>query len=85
MNDQDLANQKIWGGGWKHPEPPIEQQFTEIARCLECGGEVWQEFSGDEGWGICNTCGEIEGDTETIYQCSLCLEESEDQECNCYK
>ena len=68
-----------------YEEQRFLQEFTEISRCLECGGEVDQHFSGDEGWGICNDCGTIEGDTETIYQCSLCEEESENEECNCYK
>ncbi len=61
-----------------------DQEFTEISRCLECGGEVEQRFSGDEGWGVCNECGTIEGNTETVFECSLCLEEHEDEECNCY-
>ncbi len=59
------------------------QKFTEIEICLDCGGEVEQKFSGDEGWGICNECGTIEGSTTTAYQCSLCFTECETEECNC--
>jgi len=68
--------------------PPSYQEFREITRCVECGGEVEQKFSGDEGWGFCNDCGIIEGDTITVFECSLCLEEQDETknepECNCY-
>ncbi len=72
---------------WNGYNRPIKkpQEFTETERCIWCGGEVAQKFSGDEGWGICEECGTVEGDTKTYYECSLCEEESETEECNCNK
>ena len=34
--------------------------------CLECKGEVKQHFHGDEGWGVCEECGMVEGETEEV-------------------
>lgn len=42
------------------------KQAQYVVVCLDCGGEVVQKFSGDEGWGICQECGAVEGDTEEI-------------------
>lgn len=78
MNDHEIANQKIWGGKWK--DPPIDQEFTEIIYCMECGNQ-WIDIG---GYHWCVTCGAVWPGIETVYQCSLCLEEHEDEECNCY-
>jgi hypothetical protein len=64
--------------------PNKDKDFYEWTECLECGGTVEQHFAGDEGWGICNDCSMIEGNTRTMYECSLCGESSETEECNCY-
>lgn len=38
-----------------------------VTMCMECGiGVVEQRFSGDEGWGICNECGAVEGGTKEV-------------------
>lgn len=35
--------------------------------CLECEqGVVDQHFVGDEGWGVCDECGAVEGETEEV-------------------
>lgn len=66
---------------WKAQQ---EQEFTQHVYCMECGEEI-------EMWGrttpdlyVCPHCGAVEGDSELLYRCSLCLEEHEDEECNCY-
>lgn len=82
MNDKEEANQKIWGGKFK--EPPIEQEFTEIEYCLECGKKI-NKWMRKDGYWICPFCKVINGDFDIVYQCSLCLKESETEECNCYE
>lgn len=65
------------------PEPPMEQEFTEIKLSKCCLSEVHEYWI--EGKSICMGCWRLNPEiSETLYQCSLCLEESEDEECNCY-
>ncbi len=59
--------------------PHPDQEFKEINYCVECG-EILDEFGDD-----CMGCYTISPDVMTFYQCSLCLEESEIEECNCYE
>ncbi len=60
-------------------EAQQEQEFTEIIYCLECGERL--EEPGDD----CITCCTISPSFVVLYQCSLCLEEHEDEICNCYE
>ncbi len=57
--------------------------FTEVSLCSGCDGVVVQHFAGDEGWGVCDDCGTVEGDTYTVFECSECFEISGEQKCNC--
>jgi len=61
-----------------------DQEFKSIEYCDECGEDLPNGLSGSLGLSVCPHCGTIEGNTTTVYQCSLCLEEHEDEECNCY-
>ncbi len=60
-----------------------KRTFQEVNLCTDCGGDVVQHFAGDEGWGVCDDCGTVEGDTYTAFECSLCFERSETEKCNC--
>ncbi len=57
------------------------QEFKVIRYCKECGSKVTKSFPTNAL--ICTICRAVEL-YETVYQCSLCLEEHEDEECNCY-
>ncbi len=57
------------------------QEFKEVKYCKECGSKVRISFP-TKKW-ICVICRNVES-YEIVYQCSLCLEEHENEECNCY-
>ena len=79
MNDMEERNQKVWGGKWKGP--PDDQEFKEIRYCDECGFILLKPNETKQ----CPNCKTKKPSTALIFQCSLCLEEHETEECNCYQ
>lgn len=83
MNDfpksQDEYNERYMA-------PPPEQTFKTIRYCKKCGSVAnWLTTLEFNSWYDCD-CSIIigEDEIEPVYQCSLCLEEHETEECNCY-
>ncbi len=62
------------------------QEFKVIRLSKCCRREIADYgFAWIHSATICVKCGKINPEVdEILYQCSLCLEEHEDEECNCY-
>jgi len=61
----------------------VKQEFTEIKLSKCCRQEILAYWISNKS--ICMGCWSLNPEIdETLYQCSLCLEEHEDEECNCY-
>lgn len=74
MKDEQTLDQ------WKAQQ---EQEFTEIKLSKCCRREINDYWIHNTT--ICMGCWKLNPEVdETLYQCSLCLEEHEDEECNCY-
>ena len=60
------------------------QEFTEIKLSKCCRREIRDYWIHNTT--ICMGCWSLNPKVdETLYECSLCLEESETEECNCYE
>jgi len=56
------------------------ENFIEIQVCDDCGEITEEKGIGTEGWTICPGCGNVEGDTTTMWECKNCEKRYPDEE-----